>query len=288
MVEKAKILITGVGGMLGWALVNNLSREYEVKGIDIQDGDITDQSAITKIIKDYRPKIIIHAAAYTDVDGSELNRQRSFAVNAKGTESVSLASKEINAVLFYISTDYVFDGQKKKPYIETDLPHPINIYGQSKLAGEKIIQSLLDKYFILRTSWLFGPKGKNFVTTILNKAEEDKVLKIVSDQLGSPTYTLDLARVINALIANIDFGDSASIYGIYHITNSGSCSWYEFAKKIISLRQLNIQVLPISSQESKRPAQRPKMSVLDNAKLKAVFNLSLRPWQEALNHFLYQ
>jgi dTDP-4-dehydrorhamnose reductase len=288
MVEKAKILITGVGGMLGWALVNNLSREYEVKGIDIQDGDITDQSAITKIIKDYRPKIIIHAAAYTDVDGSELNRQRSFAVNAKGTESVSLASKEINAVLFYISTDYVFDGQKKKPYIETDLPHPINIYGQSKLAGEKIIQSLLDKYFILRTSWLFGPKGKNFVTTILNKAEEDKVLKIVSDQLGSPTYTLDLAKVINALIANIDFGDSASIYGIYHITNSGSCSWYEFAKKIISLRQLNIQVLPISSQESKRPAQRPKMSVLDNAKLKAVFNLSLRPWQEALNHFLYQ
>jgi len=234
-VEKAKVLITGAGGMLGGALVNTLSRGYEVKGIDIQDCDINNKSAIAKTIKGYHPNIIIHAAAYTDVDGSELNRQQAFAVNAKGTENVSLASKEINAVLFYISTDYVFDGEKKKPYIETDPPHPINIYGQSKLAGEKIIQSLLDKYLILRTSWLFGPKGRNFVTTILKMAEENKVLKVTSDQLGSRTYTLDLAEAINTLLLSIDFLDSSSNYGIYHITNSGSCSRYEYAKKIIAL-----------------------------------------------------
>jgi len=285
-VEKTKVLITGSKGMLGSVLVNKLSSAYDVKGIDIEDCDITNESAIAKTIKDYGPEVILHTAAYTDVDGCQLNYQKAFAINTKGTENVARATGELKACLFYISTDYVFDGRKDKPYSETDVPNPINIYGQSKLEGEKIIKSLLSKYFILRTSWLFGPNGKNFVTTILQKAKLERVLKIVSDQSGSPTYTLDLARAMRVLLSSIDFGSSTGAYGIYNISNSGHCSWYEFAKEIISLKKLETQILPISALESKRPATRPKMSILDNSKLKSTFKLELRSWSEALSHFL--
>jgi dTDP-4-dehydrorhamnose reductase len=299
MVEKTKILITGSSGMLGSSLCEALADEYEISGLDLFEPqasnpkpqafsqcDIADKHSVVTVISKVKPDLIIHTAAYTDVDGSELNRQKAFAVNAQGTENVVQAARGLGAILFYISTDYVFDGKKDKPYTETDLPHPINIYGQSKLEGEKIIQARLDKYFILRTSWLYGPNGKNFVTTILEKARENKILKIVDDQIGSPTYNLDLAKAIKVLLSNINAGLSASVYGIYHITNSASCSWYEFAKRIISLKQLETEILPISSSEAKRPALRPKMSVLDNSKLKATFRLNLRPWPEALNHFL--
>jgi dTDP-4-dehydrorhamnose reductase len=285
-VEKTKVLITGSKGMLGSALVNELSSVYDVKGIDMEDCDITNKSAIAKTVEDYAPGVVLHAAAYTDVDGCQLNPQKAFAINAKGTENVAQAAGGFKACLFYISTDYVFDGRKDKPYTETDMPTPINIYGQSKLEGEKIIQSLLSKYLILRTSWLFGPNGKNFVTAILQKAKQESILKIVNDQFGSPTYTLDLARAIRVLLSSIDFGSSTAAFGIYNITNSGSCSWYEFAKKIISLKKLKTQILPITSLESRRPAKRPKMSILDNSKLKSTFKLDLRPWSEALSHFL--
>jgi len=285
MVEKTKVLITGSRGMLGSKLVDALSSGYEIKGIDIRDCDITNRQEIIKIINDYNPDIIIHTAAYTDVDGSELNRQRAFAVNAQGTENVAEAAKVIGAILFFISTDYVFDGKKDKPYAEQDRPHPVNIYGESKLEGEKIIQALLRKYFILRTSWLFGPGGKNFVTTILEMAREKKALRVVKDQLGSPTYTLDLAGAIKSLLDNCCWQE-ADNFGIYHITNSESCSWYEFAKKIILLKQLKTEILPISSSESKCPAVRPKMSILDNSKFITTFKLNLRPWPEAVRHFL--
>ena len=282
---KTKILITGSKGMLGSALVEALSSEFKIKGIDIDDCDITDRQKITKTIKDYNPGIVIHAAAYTDVDGCELNSEKAFAVNFKGTENIARAAKEINATLFYISTDYVFDGSKEKPYIETDAPNPINIYGKSKLEGERILQAVLEKYLILRTSWLFGPNGKNFVTTILQKAKDTETLRVVDDQVGSPTYTIDLAEAIKSLLTTYNLPLTTN-YGIYHITNSGSCSWYEFAREICSLKQLKTQILPINSKESHRPAKRPKMSILDNSKLLDTFKLKLRPWAEALNHFL--
>lgn len=286
MVEKTKILITGSEGMLGSSLVNALTPGYEVKGIDIDDCDITNKKDTIRLIKNYNPRIIIHAAAYTDVDGCELNSEKAFAVNASGTQNVARTAKELNATMFYISTDYVFDGRKDKPYTETDIPNPVNIYGQSKLEGERATQSLLDKYIILRTSWLFGHRGKNFVTTILQKATENKTIHVVRDQFGSPTYTLDLVSAIKVILSYLDFQTSTKLYGIYHITNSGICSWYEFASKIISLKQLKTQVLPITSLESKRPAQRPKNSVLDNSKSMSTFNLKLRAWSEALGHFL--
>jgi len=272
--------------MLGSRLVDVLSSEHEVKAIDIDNCDITNQKETTKTITDYSPSIIIHTAAYTDVDGSELNLEKAFAVNTGGTENVVSAAKKVGSTLFYISTDYVFDGEKDEPYEETDIPNPINIYGRSKLEGEKITQALLEKYLILRTSWLFGPNGKNFVITILQKAKEKETLKVVDDQIGSPTYTLDLAKAIKSLLSTLNSQLSTKFYGIYNITNSGSCSWYEFAKEIISLKQLKTQILPVSSAEIKRPAKRPKMSILDSSKLMNIFNLKLRSWKEALNHFL--
>ena len=317
MVEKIKILITGSSGMLGLSLCKALADEYEVFGLDLlatrsfTQCDITDKDKLVATVKSVKPDLIIHTAGYTDVDGSEQNPKQAFAVNAGGTENISRAAKKLGAILFYISTDYVFDGKKDRPYTETDIPRPINIYGQSKLEGERTIQALLEKHFILRTSWLFGPNGRNFVTTFLQKTKGNKTLPIVNDQIGSPTYTLDLAGAIKTLLSilnssrmrslkEVNLRDpeaiqkkslhsgkpSANLYGIYHITNSGSCSWHEFAQEIISIKQLHTRILPITSLESMYPAQRPGMSVLDNSKLMLTFKLRLRPWKEALNHFL--
>ena len=292
MVEKIKVLITGSSGMLGLSLCKALADEYEVFGLDLlatrsfTQCDITDKDKLVATVKSVKPDLIIHTAGYTDVDGSEQNPKQAFAVNAGGTENVARAAKEFGATLFYINTDYVFDGTKDKPYTEADTPNPINIYGQSELDGQKITQSLLEKYFILRTSWLFGPNGNNFVTKILQKARENKVLQVVNDQIGSPTYTLDLAQAIKILLSTVNSKASANLYGIYHITNSGSCSWHEFAQEIISIKQLHTRILPITSLESMYPAQRPGMSVLDNSKLMLTFKLRLRPWKEALRHFL--
>ena len=300
MVEKAKILITGSSGMFGWSLCEALGNDYEDFGLDLLETqnsilnsrffsqcDITDKNGVVLAVKRIKPDLIIHTAGYTDVDGSEQNSEKAFAVNAGGTENIARAAKELDATLFYISTDYVFDGKKDNPYSEDDIPNPINIYGQSKLEGERVIQSLLEKYFILRTSWLFGPNGKNFVTNILQKADNNNVFQVVNDQIGSPTYTLDLTYALKKILLSILKLQSSLIpYGIYHITNSGSCSWYEFAKEIISFKQLKVQILPVTSLENKRPAPRPKISILDNSKFMNTFNLKLRPWPEALRHFL--
>ena len=187
--------------MLGSSLINALSSEFEVKGIDIEDCDITNKEEIINKIKIYGPGLIVHTAAYTDVDDCELNPEEAFAVNVGGTGNIARAAKETGAILFYISTDYVFDGKKDKPYTETDIPNPINTYGRSKLEGEKIIQSTLEKFFILRSSWLFGPNGKNFVTTILQRAKERQTLQVVNDQRGSPTYTIDLASALKKMLS---------------------------------------------------------------------------------------
>ena len=306
-----RILITGACGMLGRDLVEALSKEYEVVGLDIKspksnvqspksvkfvEADITNKEEIIKAICDVKPDIVIHAAAYTNVDGCEKNPDLAYRVNGTGTQNVVLACKECKAIIAYISTDFVFDGEKKEPYLESDKPNPLSVYGKSKLEGERHISSLLDRYFIIRTSWLFGKHGKNFVNTILKLAKEKKELKVVNDQVGSPTYTKDLAYAIKKLLTDYrsftPLEGKASLmgpitnYGIYHISNSGSCSWYEFAQEILRVMGYELRVKGISSEGLNRPARRPRFSVLDNSRYIKIIGEPLKSWQEALREYL--
>jgi len=303
-----KVLVTGSAGMLGRDICQRFSdtEENQVCGLDNRasaqdsfkilekfvDADITKENELIEKIGLLKPELVIHTAAYADVDGCELDKEKAELVNAVGTKNVALACKDINAALFYISTDYVFPGREDKPYAETDEPDPVNVYGRSKLNGEKYIKAVGGEYLIIRSSWLFGRYGKNFVDTVLAKAAEKinsnnidtKELKIVADQTGSPTYTKDLADAIERLTRS-----SAEPRGIYHITNSGSCSWHKFASEIVKCADIkNLTVSPITTDELKppRPAQRPSMSALDNARYNNLANCPLRSWQEALGSYI--
>lgn len=279
--------------MLGIDLSRELQLDYEVYGIDIihgpratvrgfQEADITDRNSISSVIKKIRPGIVIHAAAWKDVDDCEFDKKKAYAINAEAVKNVAQASKEIGATLVYISTDFVFNGKKKNPYKETDRADPISIYGASKLKGEKAVKKILKRYFIIRTSWLYGKYGKNFVDTIISNARTEKILKVADDQVGSPTYTKDLAKAIRMLLK-----DSVQpSYGIYHITNSGSVSWYEYAKEILKLSKSGTKVRAISSDELDRPARRPGMSILDNSKFVKLTGYKMRSWKRALKEYL--
>ena len=308
MPRRNKVLITGSSGMLGVDLCHELSRDYDIYGLDIFDRsrggfnlpyavketqryvkcDITDRQSVSRAILEIKPDIVIHAAALTDVDGCERDKKRAYRINADGTKNVALACKSIGAVLVYISTDFVFDGKKKRPYRESDKTSPLGVYADSKLKGEAAVKKVLKKYFILRTSWLYGKNGKNFVDTIVAKAKELGSLKVVDDQVGSPTYAVDLAKAIGVLVdkcASAQEHKSAS-YGIYHVSNSGSVSWYEYAKAIVNIAKVRAKVLPISSDELDRPARRPAMSVLDNSKFMKFTRYKMRNWKTALKEYL--
>ncbi|MCX7919879.1 MAG: dTDP-4-dehydrorhamnose reductase [bacterium] len=276
-----RILITGAKGMLGTDIYKVLRPHHQVTGIDIQEVDITQPHQIYNYLKPYRFDLIIHTAASTDVDGCEENPGKAFTINGIGTRNMGEYAKQINARFLYISTDYIFDGMKGEPYREDDVPNPINIYGKTKLEGEKYIQQLDIPYYIVRTSWLFGQNGKNFVNTILEKAKRYKSIEVVNDQFGSPTYTLDLAIAIAMLI-------KTEKYGIYHISNSGICSWYEFACEILKIKGLSnkVKVQPIGSGELTRLAKRPQYSKLDSSKYERITGHTLRSWQEALKEYL--
>jgi dTDP-4-dehydrorhamnose reductase len=273
-----KILVTGSGGQLGQALAEVISNEG-LSLISHKQMDVADRSQVEEIISNLCPDIVIHAAAYTDVDGCQLSPEKAFKVNSIGTKNLAIACQTTNSVLAYISTDFVFDGNKGSPYNEFDRPNPISIYGQSKLAGEWYTSHLLNKFYVIRTAWVYSHAGKNFLSTILRLAEEKKELKVVNDQIGSPTYALDLAKSIYALV-------KSQSYGLYHVTNSGCCSWYEFACQILSLAKKSIPVEPIASLELHQPAPRPAYSVLDNLCLKLNGFKILRPWPEALQECL--
>lgn len=279
MNQQKKILITGAKGMLGWALTKELSSFHKLIGIDIADADITNENQIKEEIFKIHPEIVIHTAAYTAVDSCEQNKQLAHEVNAIGTENVARACHLCNAKLIYISTDFVFDGTKNSPYTENDTPNPINIYGKSKLEGEKQIQATLSNYLIIRSSWLYGPKGVNFVTTILDIAKDQNEIKVVNDQTGSPTYTIDLARAINIFIRK-------DIKGTVNYTNTGICSWFDFAKEIIDISKSSSIVLPISTSESKRPARRPQYSALSTNKLESITKTKQRNWKEAVKEYI--
>jgi dTDP-4-dehydrorhamnose reductase len=285
--------------MLGRDIVEVLSTGYELYLLDVKPFpaplssqfstltlDITDSERTYTTITKINPDIVIHSAAYTDVDGSETNRDLAFRVNALGTRNIALACQKFDTELLYIGTDFVFDGEKVEPYVEFDRPNPQNIYAKSKYWGELYVNSLLNRFYIVRTSWLFGKNGKNFVNTILNLAKEKKEIEVVNDQTGSPTYTKDLARAIVQLIGaeRENSSPGADLYGIWHITNSGQCSWYEFAREI--LQGPGVLVKPITSEKLKRQARRPKFSVLDNYVWRLQGWEPLRDWKEALKDYL--
>ena len=273
-----KILITGAYGMLGSDL-REVLKNHELIVTGSKDLDITNEENVIDFIDENSPDIVINAAAYTAVDDCETNYDEAYAVNAIGPKNLAIACKKQDVPLVHISTDYVFDGSKRTPLLENDALGPQSAYGKTKLEGEKFIQEYTDKYFILRTAWLYGIHGNNFVQTMLSLAENHDEITVVDDQIGSPTYSLDLA----VSIANLLNSDK---YGIYHLTNEGECSWYEFSKRIFELSNVDVKVLPVTTEEFPRPAPRPHYSVLSNQKwIKAGFP-PMRKYEEALSDYL--
>jgi len=275
-----RILVTGAAGMLGHALMPVLDRDHLAVGLARKDCDLCDEGAAREIFRRHKPDAVVHLAAFTNVDGCETDPPKAEAGNGLATLNVAKAAKEVGAVLLYISTDYVFDGRATTPYSEDARPNPLSVYGKTKLIGESSVREVLDRYFIVRTSWLYGPYGKNFVSTILRVAGENPELRVVNDQRGSPTYTRHLAQKLAELIMTREFG-------IYHVTAEGNCTWFEFARKIIEMSGLQgVRVLPVSSSEYVRPAPRPAYSVLANQKL-ASSGLGLLPhWEKGLQSYL--
>jgi len=270
------ILVIGANGMLGHDLMKVL--EGDVRGLDLPEIDITSLESVRRVLLTLKPKIIINAAAYTDVDGCEANVEQAMEVNGEGVGLLALTAREIGAKLVQISTDYVFDGSKGAPYLEDDPVGPLSIYGESKLAGE-LNAAMAPEYLIVRTQWLYGIHGKNFVETMLRLAGEKSELSVVDDQIGSPTWSYDLALAIKALL---DKGCS----GIYHAANSGYCSWKEFAETIFAAEGLKVKVNSMTTHELNRPAKRPLYSTLDCSKLTQASGFCPQAWQEALQGYL--
>ena len=266
--------------MLGRDLTEALARKYEVYGRDIEDFNITREKETMDSISGIRPDIVVHAAAYTDVDGCESQVELAHSVNGGGTRNVASVCKELGSKMVYMSTDYVFDGTKSGAYSEEDPTCPINTYGRSKLEGERWVRSMVGQFVIVRTGWLFGRWGSNFVKTILRLAKEKRALSVVNDQVGSPTYTVDLSQAIGALMEK-------RCTGIYHITNGETCSWYEYAREILAMSGISgIPVHPISSDQLNRAAKRPHNSVFARGKFERETGCRMRPWREALRDYL--
>jgi len=282
--------------MLGYDIFKSFNEEelyaldiaepsFNIENLNFQICDITDFDKTYRLITKINPEIVIHTAAWTDVDGAEKNISEAYRLNILGTRNIALSCQRFDAAMVYISSDYIFDGEKKEPYIEFDKANPISVYGKSKYYGEVVVQQLLNKYYIIRSSWLFGKYGKNFVKTILNLSETKKQIEVVNDQVGCPTYTNDLSSAIQKLVINKD-SMSTGLYGIYHITNSESCSWYDFAKQIIKVSKKKCEILPVNSEKIKRPAIRPKNSVLNNFIWELNGFEPLRNWKESLSEYL--
>ena len=272
-----RITIFGATGLLGRALMRQ-AREDEVTGLGTRDGDIRNEKQALELVQRSQPDWIVLAAAYTDVDGCETNRDLAFEVNCRGALNVARAAKQHGCPLLFLSTDYVFDGSKSTPYATDDPRAPRSVYGQSKCEAEVQLSQLLPEFCIVRTSWLFGTGGKCFPDTILKLAAGRTQVEVVGDQRGSPTYSVDLARAILQLCRN-----GAS--GIAHATNQGECSWYEFAKEIISMAGLDTVVRETTSDKFVRPAERPKYSVLSLESLQK-YGISMPDWRDALRRYL--
>lgn len=274
-----RVLVTGVKGQLGYDVMNELAgRGHEGIGVDIQEMDITDAASVEKVITEAAPDAVIHCAAYTAVDAAEDNVDLCRRVNAGGTGNIARVCKALNCKMMYISTDYVFNGQGTRPWEPDDKREPLNVYGQTKYEGELAVETL-EKFFLVRIAWVFGVNGKNFIKTMLNLGKTRDHLTVVADQIGSPTYTYDLARLLVDMI-------ETDKYGRYHATNEGLCSWYEFACEIFKQAGMNVTVSPVTSDQYPAKAKRPMNSRMDKSKLDEMGFKRLPSWQDALGRYL--
>ena len=275
-----KILVTGASGQLGYDVCEELKRrKVDYVGTSSKELDITDSAAVERTLQELRPDAVIHCAAYTKVDQAEDEPERCWVVNAEGTKNLAVVCRKIHAKMLYISTDYVFPGKGEQFYEPTDPVGPINTYGRSKLAGELAVQSLLDRYFIVRISWVFGKNGDNFVKTMLRLAETRTELNVVCDQIGSPTYTADLAPLLCDMV-------QTEKYGVYHATNEGICSWAEFAESIFELAEKAVTVHPIPTSEYPTKAERPLNSRMNKQRLKENEFSVMPQWHSALRRYI--
>ncbi|MCL5104028.1 MAG: dTDP-4-dehydrorhamnose reductase [Armatimonadetes bacterium] len=280
-----RVLVTGACGMLGSLVRAALeSEKHIVIPTDVVAGceilDIRDTNLVFDVINRTRPEMVIHCAAMTDVDGCERDPDSAYKINAVGTWNLACACAQIDCAIAYVGTDYVFNGEKGSPYTEFDATDPISHYGGSKLAGENAVREICRKHYVVRTSWIFAPHGKNFAKSILGAAETRDELKVVADQYGSPTYAKDLAGFLASLVGS-------PLYGVYHFTNAGHCSWYDFAKKILETAgKTNVNVVPINSDEWPTPTRRPKFSVLRHYRMELLGRDKVRPWEDAVAEFV--
>ncbi len=280
-----KILITGCNGQLGLELKNKLKSKYELILTNKLSLDITNEKEVIEFIKEKTPDIIINCAAFTAVDLCEDRETDAYKANAIGPKNLAIAAKLVNAKLVHISTDYVFDGEGIKdengvirPYVESDKPNPQGTYGMTKLAGEKFVVENTNEFFIIRTAWLYG-EGKNFVRTMINLSKTNEEVRVVNDQMGSPTSTAELASMIEKLIGT-------EAYGIYHGTCEGCCSWYDLTCEIYRFLSIKTRIIPVKTEEFPRPAKRPKYSVLENKKLNDLSIYRFKIWKDALKNYL--
>lgn len=281
-----KVLVTGANGQLGRDVVLLLEKEgHSVLACDRDQMDITNQAQCNDVISSYYPEVVIHCAAYTAVDAAETDIDGAYKVNAVGTRNVTVAAEKAGAKLIYISTDYVFDGDSLTPYQEYDNTNPQSVYGKSKRAGELLVQSLSSKWFVVRTSWVYGLYGNNFVKTMLKLGQEKPKLQVVHDQKGSPTFTVDLAGFILELM-------QTEMYGVYHASNSGTCTWYEFTEAIFAEARnvegftIQAKLEPCTTEQFPRPAPRPLNSVMDHLSIRTNGLTDIRPWREGLREFI--
>lgn len=276
-----KVLVTGVKGQLGYDVVRELqSRGHEAIGVDIEEMDITDETAVSHVMEETAPEAVIHCSAFTAVDRAEAEQELCYKVNVEGTENIAKMCQKLGCKMLYLSTDYIFSGEGQRPWEPEDTPSPLNAYGQSKYQGEVALRQYVDKYFIVRISWVFGINGNNFIKTMLRLGKENGAVKVVDDQIGSPTYTFDLAKLLVDMI-------ETEQYGAYHATNEGICSWYEFAKEIFQEANMKeVMVTPVSSEEFPVKAKRPKNSRMSKEKL-VQNGFSLLPsWQDAVKRYI--
>jgi dTDP-4-dehydrorhamnose reductase len=275
-----RVVVTGAAGQLGKDVLLELARKnHQAYGADRQQLDITNEEDVMAYINEVKPDVILHCAAYTNVDAAEENENAAYEVNAAGTEYLAKAAKLNGAKMLYVSTDYVFDGSANEPYEVDEPTKPLGAYGRTKLAGEQLLQQHLDEFFVVRTAWVFGIHGNNFVKTMIRLGKERGEVGVVHDQVGSPTYTVDLAQFMVELM-------ETNKYGVYHATNSGICSWYDFAVEIFKQAKLDVKVNPLTSEQFPRPAARPKYSVLSKKRIEQEGLKPLRDWKEALAAYL--
>jgi dTDP-4-dehydrorhamnose reductase len=283
-----RLLVVGANGMLGSEAVRQAGTEalsageaepLDIVALDLPEVDIADAASVARTVRAVQPTVILNCAAYTNVDGCESHRDEAFVVNAEGPRHLAEAARSAGALLVHVSTDFVFDGAKGEPYVEDDPPRPLSVYGKSKLAGEEAVRAAAGAYLIARTSWLFGPGGRNFVTTIVGKAQEGGPLRVVSDQTGSPTYAKDLALALFAAVAR-------GLTGTYHLCNAGPTTWFGLASAAVQEAGLSVEVHPVSTAQWPRPARVPRYSVLSCEKARRDGDIALRPWREALREFV--